>query len=366
MAALFLQGPARMPVISIVLTMFFSGQALGQTRQATPQCKAATPEYTVADFGRFMARDINQRPALNLNTHVAAWSVRDESRITAALRGLGDTSAPVLPPIPDNSLLLGINDQDAVVGIIQSPQDLRDSQAFRYDHGSFRLLPTLAGGGTFSKASAVNAREVIVGQALTDSMQAHAVRWTRDQVRDLGTLQNGNTSYALDINRFGDIVGESNIVPNGKTHAVSWSRAGAMHDLGILPGGSVSSAQALNNRGVIVGYADNDEHETHAVVFAHGRIEDLGTLGDDPSSAASINDSGEIVGASAVADDMMRAFVWKQGRMYDLNKLIPKNSGWLLMSAYRINAKGQILVYGYFTGATHLGVLTPAGAVSCN
>jgi probable HAF family extracellular repeat protein len=67
--------------------------------------------------------------------------------------------------------------------------------------------------------------------------------------------------------------------------------------------------------------------------------------GDACSRARAINASGVIVGGSSDCANYVHAFVWKEGGpMLDLNKLIPSGSGLQLLSAFNINARGEILV----------------------
>jgi probable HAF family extracellular repeat protein len=311
--------------------------------------------YGITDLGYFQARELDERPALNRANQIAAWQVVDSTREIAVL--LAGSAPIVIPDLPDssNSFALGINARGQAVGMLESASDLRDTQAFFNRNGKSQILPSL--GGHASAARCINSSGLIAGNAQTETLQVHAAAWLGGEVRDLGTLPGGDYSRAFDVNQRGEIAGESNSSANGKARAVIWSRDG-IHALGLLPGGSFSSAQAINARDVVVGYADHAGGQPNAVRFQHGRVQNLGTLGDEPSSALGINDDGEIVGASAIAEGMMRAFVWRNGRMYDLNRLI-RRSGWLLLSAYRINEAGNILAYGFYQGRTHLCLLTP-------
>lgn len=77
-----------------------------------------------------------------------------------------------------------------------------------------------------------------------------------------------------------------------------------------------------------------------------GHILDLGTVdGDACSRARAINAAGVIVGGSSDCVNFLHAFVWKEeGPMLDLNTLIPPGSELQLLSAFNINARGEILV----------------------
>jgi probable HAF family extracellular repeat protein len=80
---------------------------------------------------------------------------------------------------------------------------------------------------------------------------------------DLGTL-GGLLSVAKDISPAGEIVGYSD-PERGGTRAVVW-RAGAITDLGTLPGYLSSHAYAVNARGQIAGSSTAGGRQ-HAVVW---------------------------------------------------------------------------------------------------
>ena len=176
---------------------------------------------------------------------------------------------------------------------------------------------------------------------------------------DLGTLRGGDFSRAYAINGYDGIVGESNDTPNGKAQAVEWLR-GRIRKLGLLPGGTQSVAISVNDKGFAVGYADDVAGNAKAVLFKKGNVEVLGTLGDDPSLALDINEAGQVVGNSSIHMGLMkmRGFLWENGQMTELDTLVPDN-GWILMGAYRINRRGEILAYGFYQGHTHLCLLLP-------
>jgi hypothetical protein len=79
----------------------------------------------------------------------------------------------------------------------------------------------------------------------------------------------------------------------------------------------------------------------------------------DPEAKA-INNAGIIVGdRSGGVFAGGHALVWRDGKVLDLNDLIPRNSGWSLLSADGINAKGEIAGTGYFGGLIRAFLLKP-------
>jgi probable HAF family extracellular repeat protein len=114
----------------------------------------------------------------------------------------------------------------------------------------------------------------------------------------------------------GAIVGDSSTTAT--THAILWTAAAGMKDLGVLTNGPSTSAKAINDSGVVVGVA-------------------YGSNGNP-----------------------YHAFVWTQaGGMKDLNALIPAGTGWTLVWATGINPKGQISGFGMLHGQSHAFLLTP-------
>jgi probable HAF family extracellular repeat protein len=156
-------------------------------------------------------------------------------------------------------------------------------------------------------------------------------------------------------------------------HAAIWYK-GAITDLGPGPEGGIGSAgYNINNRGQAVGrFALPDPIEgavAHAFLWQAEVMQDLGVpAGDDNSEANSLNDRGQIVGDSGVgfieSYTPDRALVWGNGAWIDLNTLIPPDSGYYLIMAVDVNARGQIAVWAVqqSTGYVHAALLSPQPA----
>jgi uncharacterized membrane protein len=74
--------------------------------------------------------------------------------------------------------------------------------------------------------------------------------------------------------------------------------------LGALPGGASSAAFWINEKGWITGNSENGETdplipglpEVRAVLWKHGKIQDLGTLGGSSSFSQAVNNRGQVTG----------------------------------------------------------------------
>jgi probable HAF family extracellular repeat protein len=315
--------------------------------------------YKVVDKGLSLVRTLTDTPGLNNHGDIAIWHPISASLLPGVIFHGNDSID--LEGEKDFSFVYpaDINDRLTVVGILQQPQDLRFTRAFKWNAHHLETLDSL--GGPYTAATAINAAGDVAGSAQTSSGARHAVLWRGKRPRDLGLLANGDYSSARDLNDRTEIIGEANLSPNGKPKAFFWQN-GVMKQLPDLPGATICSAQAINNRGIITGSCGLADGGAHAVIWKNGVVEDLGALGDEegPTTALDINDQGQVVGCSS-ADDKLRAFLWQNGKMTDLNQSITPHSGWLLMVASRINNKGEILGRGFYKGYIHVFLLQPDG-----
>jgi len=105
------------------------------------------------------------------------------------------------------SVALALNELSHAVGYWQSA-DGKTTRAFFYDT-TLKTLPGL--GGTFTRASALNRSDVIVGEADTAGGVRHAVIWRDGAITDLNTLIPSGSGWvlqaAVDIDAVGQIVG---------------------------------------------------------------------------------------------------------------------------------------------------------------
>jgi probable HAF family extracellular repeat protein len=140
----------------------------------------------------------------------------------------------------------------------------------------------------------------------------------------LATYPGDASSVANDVNEVGHAAGTSAHAADFSSggHAVLWA-AGRVRDLGTLPApyDVGSGAQAINARDQIIGNSSDAAGNTHAFIWESGRMTDLGTLGGPTAYAAAISDLGVVVGYSTTSRNAAHPFVWRNGRMTDLGTL---------------------------------------------
>jgi len=327
---------------------------------------AAAQTYTVTDLGTLSGGDVSFGSAINGAGQVVGGtgSALQHGFFWSTSQGLLD-----LPPLHRGnfSVAVGINSGSVSVGTSTINTSGTD-HAVLWINGKVRDLGTLPG-GTVSVGSAINDAGQVAGGSDNGSTDTHAILWSKATgMQDLGTLlASGGYSLAEGLNRFGEVVGQSTVGSGGQTHAFVWAQAHGMKDLGTLSGGLNSIAYHVNDAGQIVGLSDSGTSYSHAVLWTpDGKIQDLGTLPNATgSNANSINNSGQVVGFAIFPNFAYQAITWTEAAgMKDLNALIAPNSGWTLEFAFAINDNGQITGRGSINGQEHAFLLTPTGTTT--
>jgi probable HAF family extracellular repeat protein len=220
-------------------------------------------------------------------------------------------------------------------------------------------LPSLGGG--VSRGNSINNQTWVAGYSnLPDNLSRHATLWRNDHIRDLGTLGGPNSLIAWPVkNTRGILVGIAQTAtpdplgeawssaaffppPNNVgfiTLGFVWKR-GEMKPLPTL-GGNNGFAAAANNRGLAVGWAENNCHDSTCVppqvlqfrpvvwdLENKNKIHDLPLgFGDTSGAATAINDRNQIVGISGICDQAVgrhtakHAVLWHNGKVINLGDL---------------------------------------------
>lgn len=230
-----------------------------------------------------------------------------------------------------------------------------DQHPFLWDQGRLIDLGTLQ--GKEGRGLGLNAKGLIVGVAQTKNQEHHAFVWQQGAMQDLGPTLGSDFCYATGVNSASQVTGmyyqKNKVYPyiyqNGKVHKLP------------LPDKGGALTAAINAQGDVIGTAFFANNALHAFLYKsrEGKSIDLGTLGGKSSESLAMNDGLQVVGKSDVVNKSEEhAFLWKNGKIIDLNSLIPPHSGWELIEARGINARGQIVGWGSKAGSYHAFLLT--------
>ena len=234
---------------------------------------------------------------------------------------------------------------------------------------------------------------VLLMSSLALAQNEHAFVWSSTTgMTDIGTL-GGNSSYALQINDSGDVVGWSYLADNITVHAFTWTPIGGIVDVGTLTGGCCSQCQAINSSGNLAGdaidsagyqtpfywssgtgmlsmgvftgnqlnygFGINNLNQVTGQVYSGevvnaflweppGPFMPLGHLpGGLHSVGTAINNNTVIVGTASLADGSFTGMMWSAGTMHDIG-LLP---GGTSTAAEAINDSNQVVGWGFTNSA---------------
>lgn len=248
-------------------------------------------------------------------------------------------------------------------------------------------------GGTLSQGTTNNQPGRIAGWSIKPDSTMLAEVWTNSSSMSLGTLGGPNSSVAWpNRNDHGVIVGIAEtaaLQPLGENwscylavfyvadghvcRGFVWSE-GKMSALPTL-GGDNGFATGVNNGDVIVGWAENTEHDPtcntfnntrqvlqfEAVMWVRDRDDDRGYRaielpaypGDLDGAATAINQSGEVVGISGICDGAVgggtaeHMVMWKDGQVV---QQLPTLGGVYWNTPMDINDRGDVVGFSDLPG----------------
>ena len=279
-----------------------------------------------------------------------------------------------------NSRGFGISSTNLVVGdAFFGPAMEARSHAAIFSAGVAKDLGVLKG-QVYSRANGANAIGQVVGFSglQRDSSESRAFMWTyQTGMKDIGTL-GGSYAQANAINEAGFITGTAQTwAMFVTTHAFIYQASatgGQMRDLGMLGSGLSSYGMAINAYNHVAGYSTFQANNERVHAFLHNgkTMIDLGSLGtkgtdSDVSVALGVNKLDQVVGYSYLPGapgmpTQQVAFLWRRGQMIDLNTLLyGTGRDYRLISATAINDDGQIVANAYYipTGDVRAVLLTP-------
>ena len=148
------------------------------------------------------------------------------------------------------------------------------------------------------------------------------------------------------------ITGSSDSATDDLQHAIRYTAAAGMLDLGLLPGTAQSVAFATSADGSVVvgGSDDGDTSNAFRWTLAGGTMQSLGELGgNNYARAYAISPDGTIVGGAGAFPDGDHAFVWTATLgIVDLNTYLPSLgadlTGWQLIAVRGFSADSSVIV----------------------
>jgi probable HAF family extracellular repeat protein len=247
-------------------------------------------------------------------------------------------------------------------------------------------------GGTVSSGNAINPLGWVLGNSnLAGDQVTRAAVWIDGMQFDLGTLGGANSvidwpvhnnrgvisgfAETAEVDKLGEAWSCSAFFPQPPTlHVCLGFRyfAGTMTALPTL-GGPNGYAAGANERGDIVGWAENNVHDStcvspqvlqfEAVLWrADGKTEELPPYpGDSDGAATAINARGDAVGISGRCDNAVgaltaqHALIWHDGVPQRIKTFGGK--GW--NTPTDINSRGQVVGFADIAADETDGVLTP-------
>ena len=216
--------------------------------------------------------------------------------------------------------------------------------AFSLAHAqtSYQLTPIGSFGGGTTQANAINSAGDVVGCSLAvinGTATLRAFIYSNGQMMDIGSLVNGGTACANDINDTGVITGNST-APTGESRAFIYQN-GTMTSLGNA--GTSSDGNSINNAGLIAGAAFGFNGSYVGSFRYDAQVTppqvDIGTLGGGIiTQARSINAAGDIAGWAVNAGSRGTSFLYQNGVLTDLGLVLGFPS-----QAMAINDLGQVV-----------------------
>jgi probable HAF family extracellular repeat protein len=348
----------------------------------------AQKSYRVTDLGTLNSDNFSM--GMGLNNH--GWTENMDGVVNPPINSLLTTVATGRAVVTIDGLNIdlgtlggknswinwgGINDSGEAVGMAETSVPDPDGEdvcafgtgltclPFLWRDGHMSALPTV--GGNNGQASAINNRGEVAGfaetavpdsscPASTPSRIDSPVIWEGGKAQALPTVGSDPDGVAFGINDEGQAVGYSGTCTTA-LRAVLWENGTAFP----LPdNGHAHSnfAFAINNRGQIVGQVRSpDDRTVLAALWQHGALTNIGPLpGEFRAIATGINNRGQVVGSDFDSNlNWSRGFIWQNGVLTDLNTLFPADSNLFVISAAKINERGQITGMGTVLNGPHAG-----------
>lgn len=160
----------------------------------------------------------------------------------------------------------------------------------------------------------------------------------------------GTTAFANAMSDNGKVTGGYNPGGGPDSHAFLYSH-GTLTDLGIPAGGIMSDGIVVNSAGQVAGeYLLADGVTSRGFIYSRGASRDLGTLGGTMNTPGAINENGQVAGSSTLAGDVFQhAYRFGNQGLVDLGTL-----GGDFSAGLAINGRGQVAGAAATTGDVNI------------
>ena len=210
---------------SIVEAINDSGTVVGWS-EGSPAAFRWTERDGMTAIDSFWDEPFDSTANAVANDGTVAGRTQNREGTVRTFRWTADDGTTELAPLSgdDVSVALGTNGS-VVVGFSTVWSDWTDSRRAVHWNDGVASLATLDGApSNRGTAQGCNERGDIVGTAAADldHGDTRAVRWSKGDVEDLGSLADEGWSAAAATNSRGDVVGQSRTNENGSAHATLW------------------------------------------------------------------------------------------------------------------------------------------------
>jgi len=312
--------------------------------------------YTITDLGTLGGSyTTSGAKAINASGEITGWAEDPATGNSVVMKWSAGVMTNLGTLGGNSGVGLGIDAKGDIAGYSTNATTYR---AFLYTGKKLKNIGDLGGG--YADAYAINRAGDIAGSSPGANGNVDPFLYRRKDrtmidLGNLGSVTPSEWNAALGINDHGELTG---ISWDGDVFLAFLWKNGKMKSLGTL-GGLYSEGYAINNNAQVTGVAYTARGEAHAFLWSAGAMTDLGLIpGSVYTWGRGINASGEVVGYAEM-DNGYHAFVYTSGTLSDLNDLIPQGSGWVLEFANGVNDSGQIAGEGVLNGVEHGYLLTP-------
>lgn len=242
-----------------------------------------------------------------------------------------------------------INKRGEVAGYAAADPSPPYPRAFRWSaHGGIEQLGVLRDGDAASSyAWAINEQGLIAGTSWAGEANYHAFLWQRGVgMQDIDSPES-RYSAPVAISAGGMVAGNRLNPADNQSRVFWWTSQTGVRETGIGAGDG-ASMNYMSSGGRIAGGITFPDFSLHAMTWTRAQgLLDLGTLGGSSSFAFGANNLDQVVGASVDASDTRYlAFAWNRREgMHDLNgRLVRPPVGLVLESAVGIADNGAVVV----------------------